>query len=200
MFARSRSTLFGFLSLLIPILIFFGTRSIFASSILWMSWRLGVTILAIVGIFLGVVGLKKSTQSKLTLVTRIFCGIGILLGIAISFNLWSIKLSKVTGVISDVRLYEKGQSNWPYIRSLRVQIDLPAGDFIERNLDLNDPVFIINTTWDTLVLEHIGEQQRRIVNQDQLETNQHIEIEYDGWIWITDPAQIDAIVIRILDR
>ncbi len=49
-----------------------------------------------------------------------------------------------------------------------------------------------------LVLEQTGGQPTRIANQDPLEVNQHIEIAYDGWIWITDPAQIEAIVIRIL--
>ncbi len=201
-FSPSRNALLGFLSLIIPVLMLFIIRSPapLAYLILWIKWKIIVTTVAIVCIFLGVLGLKKFKESKPTPITRIVCILGISLCIALSYYVWSIKLPKVTGVISRIQVYEQGQQYFGYTRALDVRPDEPVPDSLKGDHYQENPIFAANTTWDTLILKQTGGRLTRIINQNQLEINQHIEIEYSGWVYLTDPSQIDAIVIRILDR
>src|SRR5689334_19855294 len=93
----SRHTLFGFLSLSIPALVFFAIRSPFlAFWILGIKSRIIVTILASICILLGAFGFKRSRQSEPTLITRVICSLGICLCITLGYYVWSIKLHKVT--------------------------------------------------------------------------------------------------------
>ena len=195
----SRSTQWVLLSLIISAFVCLAISSpaVLTYSILWIEKRIIVIALAVVCVLLGVWGLKKSKQNKPTLITRIICILGILLCIAIGYRVRNInKLPKVTGIISDIRSYEPDG----YIYSLEVRPDEPAPDSLKGDFYLGDPVFGTDILYNTLVLKQTRGKLTRIVNRDQLKVNQHIEIEWNGQIYLTNPPLIDAIAIRILDR
>jgi hypothetical protein len=121
--------------------------------------------------------------------------VGILFSLAISYLLWNYP--KVTGVITDIQIHEQGRSRWSYTRFLQIRADEPFPDFAYSHF-YGAPIFITNTTGDTLVLKQTIGPITRVANQDQLEVNQHIEIVFTGSIYTSDPVRIDAVMIRIL--
>ena len=199
LFPQSRSAWLGFLALSIPtlILLLIGINLIFYLSplLLMMSFRLGFTILLAIGISLGLIGLKKSSQREPTRIHRTLCMVGILFSLAISYLLWNYP--KVTGVITDIQIHEQGRSRWSYTRFLQIRADEPFPDFAYSHF-YGAPIFITNTTGDTLVLKQTIGPITTVANQDQLEVNQHIEIVFTGSIYTSDPVRIDAVMIRIL--
>ena len=165
-------------------------------------YKSAIPFISCLGIVLGVLGWQNEDKSKPLLKVNLFCLTGILLNIGLLYSTQIVDLPKVTGETSNIFTYEANESGFGYVRTLKIDVDLPASEFVERNLNHQDPVLIINTTNNTVIYEQTGKWswQKKIVDDSQLQANQHIQVKWDGFLFLTSPAQVDAIEITILHQ
>ena len=195
----SHKTVFAVLSFSIPIVVSaYGLLHPLHS----FSSEFVVSTLICIGIVLGAIGLWKDRDIRPTMAVKIASLMGIILNIVILYLAWGTKPTEffMTGTIMDVYSYAANESSFGYERSLRLHVDLPAQEPVERNVDPRDPIFIVNITGDTVVYKQTGNSQKRVAAKNQLQEDQHVRVEWAGYIWITDPAQVDATSITILNQ
>ncbi|MFT3891030.1 MAG: hypothetical protein QM730_05300 [Anaerolineales bacterium] len=193
----AHSIIFALLSLFIPIVVL-AFEEFFAAFRFSNEFKLSIFLLTITGIICGspILRNSKAIKSAFAVVVKAMSIIGVLVNIGLLYFAWIAQPPEMTGTISSIY----SSPILGYERSLRIHVDLPADELVERNLDPQEPVFIVNITTDTLVYEQVSEGQKRIVNYSRLRENQHINVVWNGFIFITDPAQVIALKIVILDQ
>jgi hypothetical protein len=165
-------------------------------------YKSAIPFISCLGIVLGVFGWQNKDKSKPLLKVNLFCLTGILLNIGLLCSTQIIDLPKMTGKISNIFTYEANESGFGYVCTLKMHVDLPTSEFVERNLNRQDPILIINTTSNTVIYEQTGKWswQKKIIDDSQLQPNQHIQVKWDGFLFLTSPAQVDAVEITILNQ
>lgn len=164
-------------------------------------FKLIVPCIAGVGIVLGVIGIRINRTANFALTVNVFGLIGIILNMGLLYSTQIIDLPKMTGKTLKISEYESNASGIGYI-TLMIRVDLPASEFVERNLDLQDPIFIVDANSHTIIYEQTGRWswQREIVDDSKLQPNQHIQVKWDGFVFVSDPAEIEAVEITILNQ
>jgi hypothetical protein len=190
----ANSSIFGCLAPLLAIIVLMFERlSVFFR--FSSEFNLIISLLTGIGIAFGALGVWNNKERKHVAVRAVSL-IGIIVNAALLYSVWSAQPPEMTGTISRVF----SNPFFGYERSLEMYVDLPASDLVESNLNPEEPVYIINVTHNTIIYENVKEGLERIIDSSQLQENQHIKVEWDGSIIITDPGQIRALRITVLDE
>jgi hypothetical protein len=189
----ANSSNLGYLSPLLAIIVLVSER-LFVFFRFSKEFNLIISLLTGIGIMFGALGFWNNKERSRASVRAVSL-ISIIVNAGLLYSVWFVQPPEMTGIISHVF----SNSNLGYERSLEVYVDLSANDLVASNLNPDEPVYIVNIAKETIIYESVKEGQDRIVDSDQLQENQHIKVEWDGSIIITDPGQIRALRIIILD-
>lgn len=143
-----------FIVVIISILSILGPR-LFQSFLSNVIQSLLFLILDCIGLLLGIIGLQYNKKVEFSRTAKVIGLIGTFLNSIILviyvLSFYNNGFPIVTGFINSI--YKDSANNFGYEYSLEVKIDLPSKGYIENNMDLQNPILIVNTTNETAIFE-----------------------------------------------